>query len=182
MSSPADLNEEEEAELIEIEALLAKSNITPATLDSIKESPTETDYQIYLAVERIQVPEILFQPGIVGIDQMGISEAIYHVLKQFDNQQCASMLKNVFITGGNAMYPNFKERLLRDIQPIIPVDTKLSVLMANNPILDAWHGASKWANNTEQFQRASVTKLDYEEKGGEFLKEYFASNRVFSPL
>lgn len=44
-------------------------------------SAHETQYQLHLNVERIRVPEILFQPFIVGLDQAGISEIIQSLLK-----------------------------------------------------------------------------------------------------
>jgi actin-related protein 5 len=53
----------------------------------------ETDFQVHLAVERIRVPEILFQPYFIGIDQMGIVEASYHLLSQFSQAQQTALVK-----------------------------------------------------------------------------------------
>ena len=46
-----------------------------------------------------------------------------------------------------------------------------------NPVLDAWNGARKWARSLNNLQAVSVTREEYDEKGGEYLKEHFASNR-----
>lgn len=52
-----------------------------------------------------------------------------------------------------------------------------------NPVLDAWNGARKWAKSLNSLQAVSVTREEYDEKGGEYLKEHFASNRyVPTPL
>ncbi|KAF8940938.1 Nuclear actin-protein involved in chromatin remodeling, partial [Haplosporangium bisporale] len=44
----------------------------------------EQTYQLHLNVERIRVPEVFFQPGIIGLDQTGLVETIQDVLKRFD--------------------------------------------------------------------------------------------------
>ena len=46
-----------------------------------------------------------------------------------------------------------------------------------NPVLDAWNGARKWARSLSSLQTVSVTRQEYEEKGGDYLREHFASNR-----
>ena len=46
-----------------------------------------------------------------------------------------------------------------------------------NPVLDAWYGARKWARTlSNNLRTVSVTTEEYDEKGGEYLKEHFASN------
>lgn len=49
---------------------------------------------------------------------------------------------------------------------------------SENPILDAWYGARKFALSP-LFTTRSITRAEYEEKGGEYLKEHWASNRYF---
>lgn len=50
--------------------------------------------------------------------------------------------------------------------------------MANNVNSNAWHGAKDLANSN-QFKEFSITRNDYTEFGGEYLKEHYASNRYF---
>lgn len=82
-------NEEEEEELREIEHLLNKIDPEAEKKKQQLNNPSnlEVEYQVTLSTERIRIPEVLFQPSIIGINQMGISEAIYHVLNQFPNDQ-----------------------------------------------------------------------------------------------
>lgn len=53
--------------------------------------------------------------------------------------------------------------------------------LASNPILDAWHGARTWALEYMNREEGWITRKDYEEKGGEYLKEHCASN-VYVPI
>jgi len=39
--------------------------------------------QLHINIERLRVPEALYQPQMAGVDQAGLLELIGHVLKQF---------------------------------------------------------------------------------------------------
>lgn len=51
-------------------------------------------------------------------------------------------------------------------------------LFPENPILDAWYGARKFSLSP-LLTTSSITRAEYEEKGGEYLKEHRTSNRYF---
>lgn len=53
----------------------------------------EHNSQLHLNVERIRVPEIVWQPHMGGIDQAGLGEIIEHVLKQFDSTDRDRLIK-----------------------------------------------------------------------------------------
>ena len=88
-------------------------------------------------------------------------------------------LQNVFITGGCASFANFKERIEKDLQEMCPFKSRFSVNVAKQPVLDAWCGARKWATQAD-FDSYAVTKEEYEEMGGEWLKEHFVTNRSYA--
>jgi actin-related protein 6 len=78
-------------------------------------------------VERFTIPEILFRPSIIGIDQAGIAESIYNSVEElpermnntnifshtisFHSDIRPSLYNNILLIGGNCLFPNFKERL-----------------------------------------------------------------------
>lgn len=39
-------------------------------------------HQMYLGTERIRVPEVIFQPSLIGEDQAGLAETMQHMLDQ----------------------------------------------------------------------------------------------------
>lgn len=57
----------------------------------------------------------------------------------------------------------------------------IQVHLASSPILDAWYGARDWALEYMNREEGWITRKDYEEKGGEYLKEHCASN-VYVPI
>ncbi|KAK9727654.1 Nuclear actin-protein involved in chromatin remodeling [Basidiobolus ranarum] len=139
-------------------------------------------YQLHLNVERIRVPEVLFQPTIVGLDQAGLIETINDTLHRFNPDQRSNMVKNVFLTGGYTLTPNLRSRLQGSMQTILPAGSPFNITCAQDPLLDAWKGAGKWASqSTEEFTRVSVTQKEYEEMGGDYIKEHRMGN-VFRNL
>lgn len=57
----------------------------------------------------------------------------------------------------------------------------VQVHLASSPVLDAWYGARDWAVEYMAREEGWITRKDYEEKGGEYLKEHCASN-VYVPI
>ncbi|KAJ2084199.1 Nuclear actin-protein involved in chromatin remodeling [Coemansia sp. RSA 988] len=135
------------------------------------------EYQLHLNVERIRVPEIVFRPGLVGLDQAGLLETIDGVVRQTGSR--LSLLNNVFVTGcGFAQVNGILERLRSDIQGIAPTNTPITVRRAADPLRDAWRGAAQWSmREREAFRASRITRHDYLEHGGEYLREHSASNR-----
>jgi actin-related protein 5 len=128
-------------------------------------------HQIHLNVERIRVPEVIFQPSIAGVDQAGIVEIaadiLTHRLNGSPNQE--DFLKDIFLTGGNTLFQNFDERLREGLRASLPADAPLVIRKARDPILDAWKGAAKWAGG-DSWKSAAITREEYLEKGAEYFK------------
>ncbi|KAF9434192.1 Nuclear actin-protein involved in chromatin remodeling [Entomortierella beljakovae] len=125
-------------------------------------------YQLHVNVERIRVPEVLFQPGIIGLDQTGIIETIQDVLKRFDVQARERLVKNILVTGGMAQIPGLVERLDSSIRSILPfsADKKgYEVRRAQDCVLDAWRGAAMIGRDPDRVKKSIVTRQEYEEYG-----------------
>ncbi|TPX57687.1 hypothetical protein PhCBS80983_g03653 [Powellomyces hirtus] len=136
--------------------------------------------QIHLNVERIRVPEVFFQPRIVGLDQAGLVETVDDILKRFDPGQQELMAKNVFITGGNSLLKNMDQRIEADLRALRPFQSTVKITRARDPLLDPWHGAAKWAlSQPVEFQKSSLTREMYEEMGHDYLVEHAMSNMVY---
>lgn len=132
-------------------------------------------HQLHIGVERIRVPEILFQPSMVGIQEAGLTGAIDYVLKLFPKEEQIKLVGNVMLSGGCANIRGFKERLSRELQAILPFQSVYNLRVAANPSLDAWKGASQFAAS-EEFRKSMITRQLYDECGGEYFKEHVASN------
>ncbi|XP_034000453.1 actin-related protein 5 [Trematomus bernacchii] len=138
-------------------------------------------HQLFVGTERLRCPELLFQPSPTGEEQMGLMEALQYVLARYTPEQQEALVSNVFLTGGNMLYPGMKERVERELLAMRPFQSQFKVTMASQPALDAWYGARDWALEHPAGGEGWISRQEYEEKGGEYLSEHCASN-LFIPM
>jgi actin-related protein 5 len=127
-------------------------------------------HQLHLNVERIRVPEVIFQPAIAGLDQAGIVEIAADILTQrLGGPPQDEILRDIFLTGGSTLFHNFDERLREGLRASLPAGAPLATRRAKDPVLDAWKGAARWAGSGAR-AAAAVSREEYMEKGAEYLK------------
>ena len=162
----------------------AQSDWTKSLIHSFLHGPWPFDaesqkeaHQLHLNVERIRVPEVVFQPGIAGLDQAGIVEVAATILTErlAENPYRNEVLKDIFLTGGNTLFPGFEDRLNSELRAVLPANLELKVRKAGDCILDAWRGAARWASQP-QSKASFITRAEFLEKGGEYLKEHEFGN------
>jgi actin-related protein 6 len=61
--------------------------------------------------ERFAVPELLFTPSDIGLQEAGLPEAIMQSMSVLPRALQAGMLANVVVVGGNSLISGFMERL-----------------------------------------------------------------------
>uniref|UniRef100_A0A2C9LTA8 Uncharacterized protein n=1 Tax=Biomphalaria glabrata TaxID=6526 RepID=A0A2C9LTA8_BIOGL len=93
--------------------------------------------------ERFEIPELLFYPSDVGIQEMGLSESIMHCMTLVDKELVPHLLNNIVLTGGNALLPGFQDRI---------------------PLTYAWQSGCDLALDPI-FPSMCVSRHDYEEHG-----------------
>ena len=156
----------------------AKSNWSKSLIHAFLRGPRPFDgesqqeiHQIHLNVERIRVPEVIFQPAIAGLDQAGIVEMVAdimnHGLTQVENRN--NLMKDVFLTGGNTSFTGFDERLRRELRGVLPDRADIGIRRAKDPLLDAWKGAAQWSRKPD-FKNSLLTMDEYQEKGADYIK------------
>ncbi|KAK3018897.1 hypothetical protein RJ639_005102 [Escallonia herrerae] len=173
--------DEDEAELARISSRLR--DIDPTFVFRSEAGPSETshlrpltkeDFQIVLSVERFRCPEIIFNPNLIGIDQAGLDEMAGVSIRRLP-AVCQSlderMTNSILMMGGNCLFPGMAERLEAGIRMIRPCGTLIRVMGASDPILDAWRGAAAYAA-AMQFPQQTFSKVDYYEKGEDWLRQY----------
>ncbi|KAF1999615.1 actin-like ATPase domain-containing protein [Amniculicola lignicola CBS 123094] len=165
----------------------AQSDWTKSLLHAFLHGPYPYDpqnqrqiHQLHLNVERIRVPEVVFQPSIAGLDQAGIVEIAAGILTErlADSSSRTDVLRDIFLTGGNTMFRGFEDRLRTELRAVLPAELQLGVRQAADPVLDAWRGAARWAGRVES-RACFVTRAEFLEKGGEYIKEHECGNVYF---
>eukprot|EP01027_Heterolobosea_sp_BB2_P018350 GEZU01025869.1.p1 GENE.GEZU01025869.1~~GEZU01025869.1.p1 ORF type:complete len:407 (-),score=158.61 GEZU01025869.1:45-1265(-) len=169
-----------EDKISQIQAEVSKRKAASAVNEPFaaeEEEGEEARHQIQLSVERIQVPEIVFQPSIIGMDQAGITETLSYVLNSFPAATQTELCKNVFLYGGNTLYPQFADRIQAELTAMRPYGSTIRVRRSES-VLDAWSGASLfWRQNRggPAWQKRVITLEEYEERGADNLFEVHES-------
>ena len=143
----------------------------------------QTDEQcLKLANECFAIPEILFHPSNIGIGQMGIPEAIAHSISLTPNEMHPHLYANIIITGGNALFPGFEERLLSDVRKLAPDDYEVSVTVPENPPSYAWLGGATLASTSSKpGHLVPVTLAEYKEHGHSLCYRRFNEMQTWTP-
>jgi actin-related protein 5 len=129
-------------------------------------------FQLEFSTTRLAGPELLFQPSICGLEQSGLGETLRHVLNRLTAKEQNRVLENVFVCGGNTLYPNFVERLTNELIAIRPYQSNLNVRAAGDSRHDAWKGACALANTAGFLSEMCITREHYLEMGPGYLAEH----------
>jgi actin-related protein 5 len=143
-------------------------------------------HQIHLNVERIRVPEVIFQPSIAGLDQAGIVEIAADILthrlsgNNIPGLQVSQddFLRDNFLTGGNTLFQGVDDRLRDELRAVLPAGKELVIRRAGDGVLDAWKGAAGWARSSKG-RNAAVSIEEYHEKGVDYMKVRICSFSSF---
>ncbi|XP_022749664.1 actin-related protein 6 [Durio zibethinus] len=123
-----------------------------------------TKNEFDLTNERFLVPEMIFQPADLGMNEAGLAECIVRAVNACHPYLHPVLYQSIILTGGSTLFPRFAERLQKDLRPLVPDDYQVKITTQEDPILGVWRGGSLLASNPE-FESMCVTKADYEELG-----------------
>ncbi|XP_008410839.1 actin-related protein 6 [Poecilia reticulata] len=125
-----------------------------------------------LANERFAVPEMLFHPSDIGIQEMGIPEAIADSVQSLPEEMHPHFYKNIVLTGGNLLFPGFRERLEAELRSLVPAHLPVNVFLPENPVCYSWEGGKLLAHSPD-YDEMVVMREDYEENGHIVCEEKF---------
>lgn len=127
-----------------------------------------------LGNERFTVPELLFNPTDIGIQELGLPSAIMESLSGLPEMLKLGLLSNVVVVGGNSLIPGFMERLESELRKLAPADYLLNMTRAEDPIKHSWLGAARFASQPDRLKSVLVTRAEYDERGSGWLVRKFA--------
>ncbi|XP_001359960.3 actin-related protein 5 [Drosophila pseudoobscura] len=165
-------------QLLEFEKILSHYDVNFDDGNAVQTQSAAENYQLHFGVEDIRVPEILFQPSMIGSPEAGLAELIAFVLKLFTAQEQQRMVEHVYLTGGCAQFRGLKERLAREFLEMRPFQSKFSIYESDDHTLSAWLGACVQASQPN-FGQTLTTRKDYQEHGSEYFREHRASNLFY---
>lgn len=130
--------------------------------------------------ERICVPEALFHPSDVGLQQAGVAELIFQAIQSCPEEFRADLYANVVLTGGNCTFPNFRERVVQELRPLVSDDYDVNVYMDDDPILTTFRGGIR-ALTEESVPLEFVSREFYFENGSSGILRKFYGDGDLTP-
>jgi actin-related protein 6 len=131
--------------------------------DALKKIPKEK-YSIDLNCLRFIVPELLLNPNLIGIEEGGLHDGIAQSIKECHVDYRNILYENIVVSGGNAKFLNFKERLQNELIPASDINTDIRVYETgkNEPVIQ---GMKLFAEDIECVKDLAIYKEDYDEIG-----------------
>lgn len=142
---------------------------------------TSDEQILRLANERFTIPELLFHPSDIGINQMGIPEAICHSVSLTPKEMHPHLFANIVLTGGNALFPGFYDRMFSEVRKLASDDYEVYVHLPESPVAYAWQGGQIAADPHKRSNHlVPVTLAEYKEHGHNICHKRFNEMQAWS--
>ncbi|KAK9477763.1 actin family [Lipomyces japonicus] len=142
------------------------SSAVPSSSSSSLSTQSQDEQVLQLVNERFSIPEVLFNPQDIGIQQAGLPEAVLQATNAVPDEDVrALLLSNIIVIGGNTKFPGFSERLRNELRVLAPGDVNLRLGFPDDPITYAWHGGASLASRKAKLKQRQVTRKEYQEYG-----------------
>ncbi|KAG1673013.1 hypothetical protein FOA52_005943 [Chlamydomonas sp. UWO 241] len=158
------------------------TSMSSGTIDKAYELP---DGQVItVGNERFRCPEVLFNPSMIGLEQVGIHDTTFNSImkvgihdtvlnsiKQCDVDIRKDLYNNIVLSGGTTMFPGIADRMSKEITALAPSAMRIKVVAPPERKYSVWIGGSILASLTT-FQQMWISKAEYEESGPSIWETY----------
>ena len=118
---------------------------------------------IHLNNLRFIVPEVLFNPNIIGIEIGRIKDGIIQSINECHEDYKNLLFKNIITNGGNTKINGFNQRLIKEL--IHENNDGITIYgqdREEEPVID---GMKLFCQNSELINDLAITKKEYEDIG-----------------
>ena len=119
---------------------------------------------IKIGDEKSLAPEILFNPSIIGNENLSFQEMIITSINKVDIDLRKNLYNNVFISGGNTLFKGIQEKFHSEIKKLAPKNMKVKLHTPGNRLLSCWTGGNV-ISTLEIFKKMWVSREEWIEKG-----------------
>jgi len=119
---------------------------------------------ITVGSERFRCPESIFQPALLGMENLGMVETLYSSIMKCDVDVRRDLYANIVLSGGTTMFPGMAERIEKDMTSFVPGTMKVNIVSTPERKYSVWIGGSILAS-LSSFQEMWVTRAEYDEAG-----------------
>ena len=123
---------------------------------------------ITLDKERFMLPEVMFNPSLIGLEEDPLPVAIMNAIEECDLEVRPELLNNIFLSGGSSMFPNLKSRIYQELELELARrkkrDQVIKIIASRERTFSVWIGGSILCSIPE-FSKNWVTRAKYHKEG-----------------
>ncbi|ODV63561.1 Arp6p [Ascoidea rubescens DSM 1968] len=129
-------------------------------------NPDEDCQILKLYDERFSVPETIFDPEICGIrNKCGLIKTIHDCIQSVPELVRPLLVSNIVCVGGNFKLKGFKQRLIKELNQVLPIDWDVKVAISEDPSIYSWQSMNELVKNHDLINKVYISKEEYDEKG-----------------
>jgi len=124
------------------------------------------EVEISLQRERFCCPEIIFNPNFIGNSEPGIAQLAYSAILNCDSDLREMISKNIVLTGGSTLFPNFSDRFTSELREKTNLPFKvIDGGKGNDRNFTIVNGGISLSNDCDEIMNRAVFYEDYQEYG-----------------
>ncbi|OQO04379.1 Actin-like protein [Cryoendolithus antarcticus] len=118
--------------------------------------------KLKVGTERFRAPEILFDPGTIGLEWPGLHQIVVDSINRTDMDLRKALFGNIVLSGGSTMIKGFGDRLLQEVQRLAVKDMRIKIFAPPERLYSTWIGGSILAG-LSTFRKMWVSVDDWHE-------------------
>lgn len=123
---------------------------------------------VSLSSERYKPPNILFNPSLIGSEELGAADILVNSIMKSDIDLRPKFFSQIVLAGGSTLTPGFGERILHEIRARSPAHTRIRISAPPDRLHSCYVGGSILAS-LSTFKSMWVSRAEFEERGLESL-------------
>ena len=122
---------------------------------------------VIVIMERLQVPEVYFQPGLANKEFDGLQKYADESIKKCDQDIRKELYRNLILAGGSTLFPGMGERMKKEVKKLSP-SVEVNITQPPERKYSVWIGGSIIAS-LSTFSSMYITRTEYNETGVEIV-------------
>lgn len=122
---------------------------------------------VIVNMERLQVPEVYFQPGLANKEFDGLQKYADESIKKCDQDIRKELYRNLILAGGSTLFPGMGERMKKEVKKLSP-SVEVNITQPPERKYSVWIGGSIIAS-LSTFSSMYITRTEYNETGVEIV-------------
>jgi len=136
------------------------------------EELSATDQVLHMENERFTIPELLFRPDDIGLEQSGLAATVAASISLLPDDLRGMFWANIGLIGGNTNFPGYYERLSSELLSLTPVEYDLQIYRSEDAVTESYRSALAFVKNPA-FMTHVVTREEYLESGSNASRRKF---------